>query len=116
MSSFNSRREDMAHPLIGLRIDPEITKRMKIRAIEESRTVNEITEELWRRYLGIEERDEALDGTGSRRRSQMLKKDSVPADDARNRAEVHEDGTGRRDKIRGKMDRRVRRGTVRRQK
>lgn len=60
--------------------------------------------------------NETSNRTGSRRRSPMFKTDSVPDEDIRNRAKVHEDGTGRRDKIRGKMDRRVRRGTVRRQK
>jgi len=106
----------MAYPLIGLRIDPEISKKMKIRAIEESRSVNEITEKLWRRYLGIEARDETSNRTGSRGRSPLLKADSVSDEDARNWTEVHEDGSGRSDKVRGEMDRRIRRGTVRRRK
>jgi hypothetical protein len=99
----------MSYPVIGLRINPDLVRAMKIRALEENRKLQEITAELWRAYLGIEGRDEAIDRRGSRRNSAVLPENSLQNARPGNRAEVHEDGRRRRNSIRGALDRRVRR-------
>jgi hypothetical protein len=99
----------MTYPVIGLRIDPDLVRAMKIRALEENRKLQEITAELWRAYLGIEGRDEATDRTGSRRGSAVLPENFVQNARSGNRPEVYENGRRRRNSVRGALDRRVRR-------
>jgi hypothetical protein len=99
----------MSYPVIGLRIDPDLVRAMKIRALEENRRLPDITTDLWRAYLGIEARDETTNRRGSRRGSAVLPENSLQNARPGNRAEVHEDGRRRQHPVRGALDRRVRR-------
>jgi hypothetical protein len=44
----------MRNKHLNLAVDEEVIKKIKMRAIEENRTVSEITEQLYRQYLSIE--------------------------------------------------------------
>ncbi len=81
----------MPNPIVGLRIDPDLVLAMKIRALQEKRSLQEITEELWRAYLGIEGRDEATDRRGSGKRSAVLAKDALSDAKPGRRPEVDAD-------------------------
>jgi hypothetical protein len=46
----------MRNKHLNLAVNEEVIKKIKMRAIEENRTVSEITEQLYRQYLGLENR------------------------------------------------------------
>jgi hypothetical protein len=71
-----------------LKLDGELIKAMKIRALEVGRNVNDITEELWRRYLAA-----PANATRGRGSSASLSKNRSANAPEGNRAKV---GQGRR--------------------
>jgi hypothetical protein len=44
----------MRNKHLNLAVNEEVFKKIKMRAVEENRTVSEITEQLYRQYLGLE--------------------------------------------------------------
>ena len=66
-----------------LKLDGELIKAMKIRALEEDRNVNDITEQLWRKYLAAFVNPTRSGGTSS-----SLPKNRAANAPEGNRAEV----------------------------
>ena len=82
-----------------LKLDGELIKAMKIRALEEERNVNDITEQLWRKYLAA-----SVNPTRSGGTSASFPKNRAANAPEGNRAEVDKSrrpGAVRRNRSRG---------------